>query len=308
MGDRVRHVAAGEGGGVVYIEREARTNPQGNGNSATPAIRAKEEPMTDTSEAKEFVPTSLDTILEENESQETEPQTAEANTEETPQNATPAKQGEETPDEKSEETETKDEPGEGRQVPLQALRDERKKRQELELKLARIEGREEARGADQAAQEQPPQKSFWDYEDPNEAVREIAYTAVMQDRLERSVVKMREQHEDYNEMEVLFATEMRKNPQLETQMRAHPYPAEFAYNWAKQHQQARQYGTSIDEIRENIRAEERAKLEAESKKDTALADADQAPKTQANARGGGGKTEPEWAGPTPLSDIAPTKW
>jgi len=177
-----------------------------------------------------------------------------------------------------------------RTVPIKALREERQKRQELQRQLEYFRGQSEAYSK-VAPQQQPaqPQADPNDmfFENPSAFVQQQIQSAVMQDRLNRSVEAAKGQYQDYGAMESIFIEQARSDPTLAQKMINHPSPAHYAYQWAKNFNVARQYGGSIESMRERIAAEERAKIEQEMKQRQASEVAAQTPKTQASVRGAG---------------------
>lgn len=105
-------------------------------------------------------------------------------------------------------------------VPLAALQDERRKRQELAERLSSMEQQAAA-----AARPDP-------FEDPAGAAefdrRESADSAFRL-RCDMSQEMMRQTHADYDEVESLFVEMAEANPALAIQLANHPFPARFAY-------------------------------------------------------------------------------
>lgn len=114
-------------------------------------------------------------------------------------------------------------------VPLKALEEERRKRQEYERRIKELETTPKA-----PEQEQP---QFW--ENPEQYLSQLG----TQIRIETSQATMRAIHQDYDEMESLFVEKAKAMPYLVAQLQSHPNPALFAYQTAKQLKE-------MDEIRE----------------------------------------------------------
>ena len=202
----------------------------------------------------------------------------------------------------------------GRFVPLQSLHEERSKRKEeqkqrrdLEQQLAQLRGRLEAteRFAQpgQPAQAIDPDTQFW--QSPTGFVNEAisAKEREFQGRfLAMSEMMVREQHSDFDEALESFQDAARSAPHLIAQMQANPHPAKFVYDTGKTYAKAKSVG-SIDELEARIRADERAKVTAELRKETALTAAENIPKSIAGARGQGGDGRPVWGGPKPTTKI-----
>lgn len=183
-------------------------------------------------------------------------------------------------------------------VPLAALEDERSKRQTAERELAELRKQQPAK-PDQ--QEKP---GFW--EKPEEhlnGVRQFAATEALKVKLDMTEERAREKYDDFDAQLEAFGRMVEQNPALRIQMLQARNPAEFAYSTAKNHSAFESAG-SVEKMREQIRAEERAKLEAEAK---AKAEAEQKkrdalPSTLTDVQGGTPRAA-EFTGPTPLNDI-----
>lgn len=185
---------------------------------------------TDTSEVEqtEEVAEVASTEVAEPETQP-EPEKGEVQQQETPaQAATPAVESEEV------------------KVPKAALIAERRKRQELERQLA-----------ERQAQQFDPSVFYQDPATIQAYVEQSTFNKVL--AMSREIA--REQYEDYEEMEELFAQEAERNPALVAELRSHPAPALFAYKTAKQLKTVKEAQDGTLEAR--IRAEIEAKLRAE---------------------------------------------
>ena len=184
----------------------------------------------------------------------------------------------------------------------QAVLDERRKRQELEKRLADYE----ARLQPQQPQHQPEQPDwFASPEQAAQAMQAQFAESMFQTRVATSERILKKEHEDYDEVSNLFAEHAKRDPNLLQQLYHHPFPAEFAY----------QVGTQIkllEEIkdpkayREKVRAEilaeqglqpgERSQAPATSKPAVprSLArDVSAQPRTQTG----------QFTGPTPLDEL-----
>lgn len=204
----------------------------------------------------------------------------------------------------------------GRYVPLQSLHEERNKRKdeqkrsrELEQQLAQLRGRLEAteRYAQPSPAAQPidPDTQFWQSPTGFVAEQIKAKEAEFQRRfLDMSEMMVRDQHSDFDEALESFQDAARSAPHLIAQMRANPHPAKFVYETGKTYAKAKEVG-SIEELEARIRADERAKVTAELRKESALSAAENIPKTIAGARGNGVEGRPVWGGPKPVTKIFP---
>lgn len=152
-------------------------------------------------------------------------------------------------------------------VPLAAVQDERTKRQEAEKQ--RIEAEAKARAYEMvinnqsASQQQAPEQVDY-YENPE------AYT---QQRIDHALQKQRQSNinalrdmaiaaiPDYQEKEDLFVQAAQQDPNLSQQALNSDNPALFAYQYAKQQQEAKKY--SDPNYKEQLKAQIIAEYEAE---------------------------------------------
>ncbi len=187
-----------------------------------------------------------------------------------------------------------------RQVPIAALKDERRKRQELERKLADLEGQVKAYSQTVRPSEPTPRPNPEDlfYKDPVGFVNQ----RVAQERLAISEELVRSQHDDYDDVIQAFVEASRSAPHLVAQMQGNQNPARFAYQAGKAYLQARKCG-SIDEMRTKIRAELKAEVLEEVKRESAKHAAEAVQPSLANARGVGTSPKPQWQGPTPMKQL-----
>jgi hypothetical protein len=185
-------------------------------------------------------------------------------------------------------------------VPLGALQSERKRRQELERRIAEFEAKAQAQSTPEA--EKP---DF--FADPEKYIESRVQTALKesQDRfLAYSEQRARERHSDFEEKLEAFSELVRSNPMYYQQMMQSPDPGEFAYAAGKNFHSVKGIG-DIDTWRDQERARIRAEVEAEHRKQSALATAHSVPKSVAGVQGEGIKTQPEpvFNGPAPLSAL-----
>lgn len=187
-----------------------------------------------------------------------------------------------------------------------ALRDERRKRQELEERLRQFEERFTQ------SQQPKPQPAPDMFDDPDGFKNHLAQTIraeLMQElqpvvqqhgtltRAEVSEMLARQKYEDYDATVESFKEALGQNPFLMTQLQQASDPATFAYNAGKQYQQAQAYGGEAPPTREQIEAELREKIMAE------IGLKPKAPSSFAGDRSVGARSGPAWAGPTPMGDL-----
>lgn len=182
-----------------------------------------------------------------------------------------------------------------------AVADERRKRQELERRLAELQPKP-------AAAETP--KAFWD--DPEGALKRhetaIAQTA-LNTRLQTAELIARNKYQDFDEKIARFSELVSNTPGLAPQWLNSPDPAEFAYRTAKNHMELQDAG-SLDQMRSDIekrvRAEERTKVEAEFKAKAEALEKERAalPGSLSDVRGvSSQRAQSVWGGPTSLDEI-----
>jgi hypothetical protein len=264
----------------------------------------------------DFKRRSLDDIV--NESGDAE-EVAEATDE-----AAPDPKGEE-PEAKTEETEAKapeetddatdkaatpaaDDTKEDKTVPLAALEDERRKRKEAFERIERLERQVEQ---SQAAPVEPrpdplldPEAAEkWDNEE-RERSKSEDIKRERESRIAMSYEIMSSMHDDYKEMEDLFADAAEKDPTLAATMANHPLPAKFAYEKGKELQALSEVGNDPAAFREKVEAEIMAKLEAEGRLSGEKPPKPPAPPTLADAPAAvANKDSEKYEGPRPLTEI-----
>lgn len=137
-----------------------------------------------------------------------------------------------------------------------AVLDERRKRQELERKLAELEGKKAP------AADQPKRPDL--FEDPEGALNGVKTEIRMElfaARIEQSQELMRSLHTDYDELETEFYDLAKDNPILLKGIAEAKNPAKYAYDMA---QKARQFTaiSDTDKYRAEIEAKHLADIEA----------------------------------------------
>ena len=134
-----------------------------------------------------------------------------------------------------------------------AVLDERRKRQELERKLAEYE---------KAKPERPD--VFEDQDGAFGHVKDELRSEIGNIKLELSQDMMRSIHEDYDELESEFIELAKDNAALLTELNQAKNPARFAYETAKKARQAAEL-KDVEGMRAKIEAEMRAEIEAKLK-------------------------------------------
>ena len=220
-----------------------------------------------------------------------------------PETAPPAEQdlGENQPD--ASDDGAPEEPKQSHQVPLSALEDERKKRQELQQQNQQLQT-DLAYHRNQTGKSAPERPSepteeeianeFWT--NPIKVIKRISGQTreetlgqVRMQIFNQSKARAKSQYDDYDAMEEKFATALDQQPWLREQMQSHYDPAQFIYQWAKSQQAPAE---SLEQMEARLRAE----ITADLQKQAVLQAANSTPKSQAGARGTGNDTaaaEPE---------------
>ncbi|MEM6533141.1 MAG: hypothetical protein AAF654_10980 [Myxococcota bacterium] len=190
----------------------------------------------------------------------------------------------------SEESDSEDVGESGpRTVPIQAVQEERKKRQQAQADLEAARQQLAYLQAQSAGQGKPPAeqqeaKTFW--EDPEAAMAEQSFRM----RSDMSEAMVASRHKDYAEARDAFAAAARQNPALWSSVKNHPLPAQFVYDQGKA---ILEFGDakSPEEYRAKIESEVKSRLEAEFEQERqklreqyAVEGASQVPRTNAGAR------------------------
>lgn len=145
---------------------------------------------------------------------------------ETPEKATDEpEKGDKEPDAPPAPAEEKKEP-DLPTVPIASLHDERRKRQDLERRVAEMQ--------QQLKQEPAPDpiedpEAFTAYQDNKRQAERLQDRIAMSEQLVRTQVG----EEEYVKAETAFADEVQSNPALAVELRNHPNPAKFAYDIGK---------------------------------------------------------------------------
>lgn len=173
----------------------------------------------------------LNSVFEDNQTEETEAEEVAAKADETKTEATEAKEVE------GEKAATPaDESDDGPTVPVKALKDERQKRQAaveenkfLKEQIAKLRG---SKAQDEEETETPePEKSEEAEASPKDATEWNLTVKFDRKRMMRD-------HEDYVEKEKLFIEIAKKNQFYAQKMRESEYPAEYAYKTASDYLEA----------------------------------------------------------------------
>lgn len=243
---------------------------------------------------------------------------AEAKAEEAPEKEAEAPDEEAKGEEAGPETdEAKDAPPvseDTKNVPINALLDEREKRQALEARVREFEAKE--KGEDKA--ERPDL-----LEDPEgfaKSIEDKVEAAVQVRHFNASEHRARKEHGDdaVNEAIGIFESMVKADPLLAQKALNHPEPFDFVIETVTRHKQVEEAG-GLEEWRKTeltkMRAELKAELEAEMNGKTDAKEKARAslPETLAGEANKGERTGPEWSEPSldelviNIEDAPPTK-
>lgn len=206
-------------------------------------------------------------------------------------------------------------------VPKKALIDERRKRQELQRQLDELNGKLSVYQDQTKKPHEPqgpkapvdPDAEFFElgpakyFEKQREAFtraqaeleRKMEQAATTQ-RITMSETLVRSQFDDFDDVVDGFVDVASKNPHVHQQFLQQANPAKFAYDYMKLHKQVQGVG-SIEDLRNRIREEERARIQEELRRDAVKADAERVSTSSAAAQSVGSARVA--VGDIPLSEI-----
>jgi hypothetical protein len=260
-----------------------------------------------TDRSQEYVSRKKQAQAKEWEAQGRDPATGQYIKKEKPEENKPEDKPAEKPVEKAAEK-PKEELSEKERGFLAAAQEERRKRQDLERRLAELEKAKPA-----APAEHP--KAFWD--DPEGALaKHNESTAALKKDMEGMATKIRldtaeqiarSKYSDFDEKIQVFADLVQKNPALAGPWLSSPDPAEYAYKQGKNYMEFQAVG-NMDAFREKIEKETRLKLEAEYQEKQKALEKERAaiPPSLSDARGTQ-THRPVWNGPLSLDDVLSSK-
>lgn len=178
------------------------------------------------------------------------------------------------------------------------LKDERRKRQEAEQRLATLEQELQALKNPPA----PPPSVFedeqgWQQHFGTQVMSAAVQQASLNSSLNMSEMLARREHQDFDQMKATFLELAAQNPSLREEALADPDPWNKAYKIAKNHATMKELGAvDIEGLKEQLRKE----LMAEQGQAPGRP---QLPPTLATERNNGTRSGPAWSGPTPLSEL-----
>lgn len=145
-------------------------------------------------------------------------------------------------------------------IPREALLDERRKRQELERRVADFERHMEQ----QRQQPAPQQRPDW-MTDPDTAAQYMRAEIErnnFETRVHMSERMVADKHADYVEMRDVFAEAAVRNRALADELVKHPFPAEFAYQMGKRISLMNEIGSDPVTYKDRLRSEYEAEFRA----------------------------------------------
>ena len=184
-------------------------------------------------------------------------------------------------------------------IPVSAIQDERRKRQELERRLQEYEAKlQQLSNPPQPAPDMFENPEGWQTHFGQTIQQQAAEQASLNATLNTSEMLARDKFDDFEEMKASFLELAAQNPTLAQQALSDPHPWRKAYQIAKTHTTMQQVGaTDIDSLRAQIRAELEAELKAQ-----APTPAVDIPQTLATAQSGRTAVPPPNAPPS-LQDL-----
>ncbi|WP_155632859.1 hypothetical protein [Burkholderia stagnalis] len=193
----------------------------------------------------------------------------------------------------------------GQMVPLKALEEERKGRQDWKEKAIRFEEELKHLRASQG-QQQPAQQQQQERPAP------LTYEgALLNERMNMSEMMVRQQHGDAavdSALEV-FQKAVQENPALGAQLAQQRHPWQFMLDQAKRMQAMQEIGSDPAAYRQKLRDEILAELQQQGAAPAAQPAAAAAPaapvipRSLATARSAAPRSAQAWTGPTALTDI-----
>jgi len=167
-------------------------------------------------------------------------------------------------------TET-DETGDDEEVTPAKVETEPLSKEEEGFKAAYLAEKEKRQALEKEKEQKPPKKEEFDWQDPNKTIDNIKndINSQVEDRfIKMSIYHLGKREPDAKEKLEVFDSMARENPSLFDQMVKHPDPGQYAYDLAAQKMLTDEVGSDPKAYEEKIRADERAKVEAELKATT----------------------------------------
>jgi hypothetical protein len=191
-------------------------------------------------------------------------------------------------------------------VPLKALEEERKGRQDWKEKAIRAEAALEALQKQQSQPQANTQQS-----EPTQLTPELA---LVNERMNMSEIMVRSQHQDVDDMLAVFSKAAEQNPALRAQLLQERHPWQWMYDQAKRMKAMEEIGSDPEAYKQRLRDELMAQLQAEQAASSqtqapaavpaaAPAAAPALPKSLATSRSAAPRTAPAWSGPSPLENL-----
>lgn len=189
------------------------------------------------------------------------------------------------------------------QVPIASLHDERRKRQELERRLAAIE---------QERNQVPPPDVFENPEEYTAYHENKRQTERLQDRISMSqqLVSSQVGEEEYSKAEAAFADEVGRNPALAYELRNHPNPAKFAFDVGRAVLDRQEIGDPREFAAKQVAKaleDQKASMASEIARQVQEQVAKLVPRSLADTQSAGARSQqtPFDDGPTPIEQLLP---
>jgi hypothetical protein len=148
-------------------------------------------------------------------------------------------------------------------IPPKALQEERRKRQELEARIAEYEAR--LATPPQPAPDIWEDTQGWQQNFGQEVVGSAVQQATLNARLDMSEMMVRQAQPDFEDKKAAFIDMMREMPGLQQKALADPHPWQFAYNYVANHQRMQELSAvNVTELEAKLREQIKAELAAQA--------------------------------------------
>jgi hypothetical protein len=150
-------------------------------------------------------------------------------------------------------------------IPVKALQEERRKRQESEERIRTLEAQlSQTQNPPQPAPDIWEDTQGWQQNFGQEVVSNAVNQATLNARIEMSEMMMRQSHPDFGDKKTVWQELVGKTPGLFEKGLADPHPWNFAYNYVTNHQRMEQLSaTNVADLEAKLREQIRAELTAQ---------------------------------------------
>lgn len=202
------------------------------------------------------------------------------------------------------------EAGHGKQVPLAALKGERRAKQDYKVKAAIAEERAKNLETELERMRNAPPANSQQGEERQQGQPMTYEEALINERMNMSEMMVRGQHQDVDDKFAAFQELVKENPSLGKQLRGEKHPWDFMYRHAEKALALKEIGDDPKKYREQLAVKLRAEIMAELGQATEAQTEQPAAKPRANipqslatARSSAARSAPAFSGPTPLDQM-----